>query len=104
MTVTHVTPATFKKEVLQQPLAIVDMWAEWCVPCKRLAPLFEELSNEIKNVTFAKLNVEEHPELAQEYDVMNIPTMLIFKNGEEADRITGLVSKDEIKKRIQNLL
>ena len=62
MTVTHVTPATFKKEVLQKPLVIVDMWAEWCMPCKRLAPLFEELSNELKTVAFAKLNVEEHPE------------------------------------------
>ena len=104
MTVTHVTPATFKKEVLQRPLAIVDMWAEWCMPCKRLAPLFEELSNELKTVTFAKLNVEEYPELAQEYDVMNIPTLLIFKNGKEVDRITGLVSKEEMKKKIQSFL
>ncbi|HLC72200.1 MAG TPA: thioredoxin [Candidatus Nanoarchaeia archaeon] len=102
--VQEVTAATFKKEVLQPPAVLVDLWAEWCMPCKRLAPIFEELSKEMKEVRFTKLNVEEFPELAQEYGVMNIPTMLVFKNGEEAGRIVGLMSKEEIKKKIQSFL
>ena len=102
--VLEVTAATFQKEVLQQPVVLVDLWAEWCMPCKRLAPIVEELSKEMKNVKFTKLNVEEFPKVAQEYGVMNIPTMIVFKKGEEAGRITGLLPKDEIKKRIQSFL
>ncbi len=102
--VLEVTAATFQKEVLQQPAVLVDMWAEWCMPCKRLAPIFEELSKEMKEVKFTKLNVEEFPELAQEHGVMNIPTMVVFKHGEEAGRIVGLMSKEDIKKRILSFL
>ncbi len=100
----EVTASTFKKEVLQQPAVLVDMWAEWCAPCKRLAPIFEEFSKEMKEVKFTKLNVEEFPNIAQQYDVMNIPTMIVFKRGQEAGRITGLLPKEEIKKRIQSFL
>ena len=102
--VLEVTAATFSKEVLQQSIVLVDMWAEWCQPCKRLAPIMEELSKEMRDIKFTKLNVEEFPEVAQQYDVMNIPTMLIFKQGEEAGRITGLLPKDEIKKKIFSFL
>ena len=102
--VLEVTAATFQKEVLQQQAVLVDMWAEWCMPCKRLAPIFEELSKEMKNVKFTKLNVEDFPQIAQEYGVMNIPTMIVFKQGEEAGRITGLMPKEEIKKKIQSFL
>ncbi len=102
--VLEITAATFQKEVLQQPAVLVDMWAEWCMPCKRLAPIVEELSKEMKNVKFTKLNVEEFPEIAQQYGVMNIPTMIVFKKGEEAGRITGLLPKEEIKKKILSFL
>ena len=102
--VQEVTAATFHKEVLQQPAAVVDMWAEWCMPCKRLAPIMEELSKEMKELKFTKLDVEAFPDLAQQYDVMNIPTVLVFKNGKEAGRITGLLPKEELKKRILSFL
>lgn len=104
MTVTAVDKNTLITEVPKQPLALVDMWADWCMPCKRLAPIVEELSNELKNVKFYKVDVEAFPEIAQRYDVMNIPTMLILKKGQEVDRLVGLMAKDEIKKRLQSNL
>lgn len=102
----HVTSANFEEEVLKSKIpVIVDFWAEWCPPCRRLAPVFEELSREYSGkVKFCKVNTEEEPQLAAQFGITSIPTMIIFKNGKIADSITGAYPKEMIKQRIDAAL
>ena len=74
--------------------AVVDFYATWCGPCKMFGPIFEEAANE-KNINFVKLDVDKHSDVAREYGVMSIPTIILFKNGKEVKRFTGFMSKDE---------
>jgi len=97
--------ANFKNEVLDSDKpVIVDFWAEWCMPCKMLGPIFEELSNEMKEVKFGKVNVDESQDLAQTFFVQGIPTMIIFNNGEEISRIVGMRDKDSLRKEIESFI
>lgn len=82
-------------------LVIVDFWASWCGPCKMLGPIFEEVSNEINDVTFAKLNVDENPASAAKYRVGSIPTILAIKNGQVVDTMVGFKPKADIKKFVE---
>lgn len=76
---------------------LVDFWAEWCGPCKAIAPILDEIADEhVGSVTIAKLNVDEAPNTAREFEVMSIPTMLVFKNGEQVAKMIGAKSKDAI--------
>ncbi|WP_196260058.1 thioredoxin [Pelagibacterium limicola] len=87
----HVTDATFSSEVLgsSQPV-LVDFWAEWCGPCRAIAPILEEISTELEGkVKIVKLNVDENPGTAAQYGVRSIPTMILFKGGEAADMKIG---------------
>src|SRR5688572_26912668 len=88
---THVSDANFGEEVLssKEPV-LVDFWAEWCGPCRAIAPVLEELSNELKGkVKIVKLNVDENPSTTVKYGVRSIPTMILFKGGEAADMKIG---------------
>lgn len=101
----HVTNENYEKEVLKSDKpVIVDFWAEWCMPCRMLGPIFEEVSNEMPDVKFAKLNTEEHPDVAGQYNIMGIPCMIVFKDGKEVDRIVGMTPKDVLKERIQQIV
>ena len=82
---------------------LVDFWAAWCGPCLALAPILEELANETDAVQICKVDVDQNQELAARYNIRSIPTMLFFKNGEMADQLVGLVSKDALLKKIQSL-
>ena len=92
------TDATFDETVggAETPL-LVDFWAEWCGPCKMIAPTLEEIAGEQKGkLSIAKLNVDDNPETARRYDVMSIPTLLIFKGGEPVKRLVGAKGKGQL--------
>jgi thioredoxin 1 len=96
--VVHVTDAEFQREVLEAPgLTIVDFWAEWCVPCKRLAPALEELAQELDGqVRVAKVDVDGNLNTPGSYGVSSIPTLLVFRDGKVLDSMVGFVSKDQL--------
>ena len=85
----------FKAEVLESKVPVViDFFAEWCGPCKMFGPVFEEVSSEQK-MNFVKLNVDNYSDIARQYGVMSIPTVILFKDGKEIKRNTGFMSKDD---------
>jgi len=96
----------FEHEVLNSSVPVlVDMWAAWCGPCRLIAPVVEELAQTYQGkVKIGKLNVDDHPAIAAQYRVMNIPTLLLFKGGKEVDRIVGAQPKEELVRRINTVL
>ena len=101
-----VTSVTFEQEVLRSPLPVlVDFWAVWCGPCRIVAPILDELAREWNGaVTVAKVNVDEHPDLAQRFGVQSIPTMILFDQGQIKDRFVGALRKASIKERIEQTI
>lgn len=88
-------------EFIENDVAVVDFWASWCGPCRMLAPILDEVAGSLTNVHFGKVDVDNAPELARRYQIMSIPNVCIFKNGELVDRIIGLCDEDELMQRIQ---
>ena len=100
--VEKVTDATFDKDVLKASgPVVVDFWAEWCGPCRMIAPALEEISNSLNGkVKIVKLNVDENPEIAGKFGVRSIPTLMIFKDGKLADQKVGALSKGDLSRWI----
>jgi thioredoxin 1 len=101
-----VTDASFDTDVLNSSKpVIVDYWAEWCGPCRMVAPILEEIAAEhADKVTVAKLNVDENPDLAMRYGVQSIPTLLVFNKGELAKRLIGAKGKGQLMQELDEFL
>lgn len=97
-----INEANFKDEVINSDIPVlVDFWASWCGPCKMLAPVIEQVADEMSGVVkVCKVNVDDCPGLASEYRVVSIPTLVVFESGSEKKRSVGLVSKSDLKKML----
>lgn len=91
----------FDDVVNNNEFVVVDYWAEWCAPCKELSPVFEAASQELPDVVFKKINVDEEEDLAISNNVRGLPSVLLYKDGVEVDRVVGLVHESELVKRIK---
>jgi thioredoxin 1 len=85
-------------------IAVVDFWADWCMPCKMLLPILERFTSEFPSITFLKANVDENSALARDYGISNIPTMLVFKGGKLVDKITGLSRESYLRETFDKLI
>ena len=104
--VLHIAESAFENSVLKSNVpVVVDFWAEWCGPCRIIGPIVEELSKEYDGkVQFAKVNVDESPDLAGRYGVQGIPTLIIFKDGKEVGRSVGAAPKSRLAQEIEKHL
>lgn len=101
----EVTDATFKEMIHEHPLVVVDCWAPWCGPCYMVAPVIEEMARDYAGkILFGKLNVDENQEVAMQYQIMSIPTLLVFKNGKLVDRIVGAMPRQTLEPKITRYL
>ena len=104
--ITTLTDATFDEEIAAatEPV-VVDFWAEWCGPCKMIAPVLEEIAAEhAGKVRIAKLNIDEHPAAARRFDVMSIPTLIVFQDGQPAKRLVGAKPKGALLEELSDFI
>lgn len=101
----EVTDATFKETIQSHSLVVVDCWAAWCGPCRMVAPIIEEMARDYAGrILFGKLNVDENREVATQYEIMSIPTLLVFKNGQLVDRVVGAMPRQMLEPKITRYL
>ena len=98
MAIIDLTKENFQAEITKSDKPVlVDFWAVWCGPCQMMAPILHELETEMPDVQIGKVNVDEQMDLARQFRVVSIPTLIIFKNGQEVQRMAGVTSKEELK-------
>ncbi|MFH0896141.1 MAG: thioredoxin [Bacteroidota bacterium] len=101
--IVNLTDSDFQKQI-SKGVALVDFWASWCMPCKMMAPVLNEVANEAQEqVKICKLNIEENSRMASHYGVRSIPTILLFRNGKEVSRIVGVKSKEYLLQQLHNV-
>ena len=106
MSLSHVTGKDFESQVIKSDLPVlVDFWAEWCGPCRMIAPILEEVAKDLAGkLKIVKVNIDEEQELAAKHNIMSIPTMLLFKNGEAIEQIVGAMPKEQLLGKIKGKL
>ena len=106
MTVNHITDDSFEQAVVNAEVpVVVDYWAEWCAPCRQIAPALEEIASELEGrVNIAKMNVDENPQTPSKFGVRGIPTLMLFKGGEVASTKIGALPKGKIKEWIESAI
>lgn len=103
MEIMHVDSKNFEQTINSKEVVLVDFYATWCGPCKMLAPILDQVNEEIEgNTLIAKLDIDNSLDVAKEYGVMSVPTMIIFKNGKEVERLVGLRQKTQILEVLKN--
>jgi thioredoxin 1 len=103
--VIKLTDAKFQEILKENPLLVVDCYADWCAPCRIIAPFIEELSSEyVGRVSFAKVDVDHSPQISQQFGIFSIPTLLFFKNGKLHDQQVGALPKPALKQKVEGLL
>mgnify|MGYP001622901404 CR=1 FL=1 len=97
MSVLNITDTNFESEVLssEQPI-LIDFWASWCGPCRMLSPVIDKIADEVSDIKIGKVNVDEQPELARQFGVMSIPTLVVMKNGQVTQQSVGVQPKEAI--------
>ena len=102
----EITSSVFKGEVLESDIpVVVDFWAPWCGPCRMVTPVLEDVSQKMNDkIKFVKLNTDENQKIAMDYQIMAIPSLLIFKDGQEVDRIVGLVPQEQLEADLQKII
>ncbi|MGP1586292.1 MAG: thioredoxin [Schwartzia sp. (in: firmicutes)] len=96
------TQENFKAEVIEtKGTVLVDFWAAWCGPCQMLSPVVDEVAEALTDVKVGKVNIDEQPDLAAQFDVMSIPTLVVFKDGQEVEQSVGVIPKESILKMVQ---
>jgi thioredoxin 1 len=101
----NVTDANFTAEVIESELpVVVDFWAPWCGPCRVVSPILEEINSEREDLRVVKLNVDENQQTAAQYEILSIPTMILFKNGQIAKKVIGALPKSRIEAELEPAL
>jgi thioredoxin 1 len=103
--ITEVTDNSFQAEVLENDTPVlVDFWAPWCGPCRLVAPVMEEIANERDDIRVVKVNTDENQQTAVQYQIISIPTMILFRNGQEVHRVIGVRRRKELEAELQPAL
>ncbi|MEO0144299.1 MAG: thioredoxin [candidate division WOR-3 bacterium] len=98
----HLNDVEFEKVISEKGNIVIDFWAEWCMPCRKLEPVLEELEKEI-DIEVYKLNVDDYPHIAEKFNIFSIPTLLCYKDGKLIDRVVGFIPKNKLLEKFKDI-